>query len=136
MKRLLLITACSAASFMAGAQILSDEVKKYQQDAAYRNGVIEKLNALKKKSDTSIVTPPKLPLYLQNPKPGIHRLPQDGMPCIVPDMNATVAIPNNWKGEKKVPFRGVQPRIPNNAKPFRLSPSRPLLTYPDTETTK
>lgn len=136
MKRLLVLSCFCAANFMAEAQLLSGEVEKYQQDAAYRNGVIDKLNALKKKGDTGIVTPPTLPLYLQNPKPGMHRLPLDGMPCIVPDMNATVAIPNTWKGEKKIPFRGAQPRIPNNAKPYRFSPSRPLLTYPDTENTK
>ncbi|RYZ46171.1 MAG: hypothetical protein EOO14_24890 [Chitinophagaceae bacterium] len=135
MKRLLYLTFCFATSFWAEAQILSSEVKKYQQDPAYRHSVIEKLNALKKKSDTSIVTP-TLPLYLQNPKPGTHRLPQDGMPCIVPDMNATVAIPNTWRGEKKIPFSGAQPGIPNPAKPFRFAPSRPLLTYPDTYKTK
>ncbi|HEY1022352.1 MAG TPA: hypothetical protein VGE06_08555 [Flavisolibacter sp.] len=136
MKRLLSLICCCAASAVAEAQLLSAEVEKYQQDATYRNSVIQKLKALKKQSDTGIVKSPTLPSYLVNPKPGIHRLPQDNMPCIVPDMNATVAIPNTWKGEKKIPFRGAQPQIPNPKKRFNFSPSRPLLTYPDTDKTK
>ena len=135
MLRLLFIICGCVASFVANAQLLSGEVEKYQQDATYRNSVIQKLHALKKRSDTSIVKPPTHP-YLVNPKPGVHRLPQDNMPCIVPDMNATVAIPNTWKGEKKIPFRGAQPQMPNPGKPFRFAPSRPLLTYPDTDKTK
>jgi hypothetical protein len=136
MKRLLSLFCCCAASAVAEAQLLSGEVEKYQQDVTYRNSVIQKLAALKKQGDTSIVKPPTRPYYLVNPRPGIHRLPQDNMPCIVPDMNATVAIPNTWKGEKRLPFRGAPPQVPNPAKPFRLSPSRPLLTYPDTDKTK
>ena len=136
MKRLLSFLFCCAAFSAANAQLLSGEVEKYQQDATYQNSVIQKLHALKKRSDTNIVKPPALPSYLVNPRPGIHRLPQDGMPCIVPDMNATAGIPNTWRGEKKIPFRGAQPQLPNPAKPFRFSPSRPLLTYPDTDKTK
>ncbi|NTS43086.1 hypothetical protein HRG84_19530 [Flavisolibacter sp. BT320] len=136
MKRLLYFLFSCTTPTVAKAQLLSGEVEKYQLDATYRNRVIQKLQALRKQSDTNIVKTPTLPLYLVNPKPGIHRLPQDGMPCIVPDMNATVAIPNTWRGEKKVPFRGAQPSIPNPAKPSRLAPSRPLLTYPDTDKTK
>lgn len=136
MKRLLYLLFCFAASSVAKAQLFSGEVEKYQQDATYRNSIIQKLHALRKQSDTSIVKPPTQPYYLVNPKPGTHSLPQDNMPCIVPDMNATVAIPNTWKGEKKIPFKGVQPQMPNPVKPFRLSPSRPLLTYPDTDKTK
>ncbi|HEV7333207.1 MAG TPA: hypothetical protein VGN63_19385 [Flavisolibacter sp.] len=136
MKRLLYLICCCAASSFAEAQNLTSEIEKYQQDAAYQSEIIQKLKALHKQSDTSIVKPPVQPYYLINPKPGIHRLPQDNMPCIVPDMNATVAIPNTWKGEKSVPFRGTQPRIPNRAKPFNFRPERPLLTYPDKENTK
>ncbi len=136
MKWLLHLICCCAASTVVNAQLLSGEIEKYQQNAAHRNGVIEKIHALKKQSDTGIGKPPTAPAYLLNPKPGIHRLPQDNMPCIVPDRNATVAIPNTWKGEKKIPFRGTRPQMPNPAKPFPLSPSRPLLTYPETEKTK
>ncbi|RYZ44652.1 MAG: hypothetical protein EOO14_26755, partial [Chitinophagaceae bacterium] len=62
MKRLLYFLFCCTASSVANAQLLSGEVEKYQQDPAYRNSVIQKLNALKKQIDTNIVKPPTLPL--------------------------------------------------------------------------
>lgn len=80
-------------------------------------------------NDTSVIGTIK-PWYLVTPTPGIHHLPQDNMPCLVPDLNTTVAIPNAW-GEIKVPFNSKTQRIPNPAKPFRLSPSRPLLIHPE-----
>src|SRR5688572_6830968 len=42
--------------------------------------------------------------FLQNRKPGVHRLPQDNMPCIVPDSTKTVRVPNVWKGSLRVPY--------------------------------
>lgn len=54
-------------------------------------------------------------------KPGIYRLPQDGMPCIVPDSTQTVRIPNLWRGSKQGPFKGTPPRIPNLLRPEFLS---------------
>jgi len=61
----------------------------------------------------------------QNKKPGIYRLPQDNMPCIVPDPTATVAIPNAWKGGVRVPFKTKPPAIPN--------PGKPIITQPDSK---
>ena len=49
--------------------------------------------------------------YLQNPKPGIYRLSQDGMPCLIPDTKDIAAIPNAVP-RVEVPFRS---RIPNGA---------------------
>jgi hypothetical protein len=45
--------------------------------------------------------------------PGIHRLRQDGMPCVVPDTRDIAVIPNSWKG-RVVPYyhSGTAP-IPN-----------------------
>lgn len=50
-------------------------------------------------------------------KPGVYRLQQDGMPCIVPDTKDIAAMPNAFKGEAKVPFLAQPPRIPNAAAP-------------------
>lgn len=126
MRRLLLLLFGSIVCFAVRAQ---QEVKKQTKDALSDAFT----NYFDKKKDTGSLTLPKT-LYLVNPKPGIHRLPQDNMPCLVPDPNAMVAIPNLWKGETKVPFKGGSPRIPNPARPLRLSPSRPLLIQPDTNT--
>lgn len=48
---------------------------------------------------------------------GIRYLPQDGMPCLVPDTKDIVAIPNAWP-KVEVPFAS---KIPNPALPNRPS---------------
>jgi hypothetical protein len=56
--------------------------------------------------------------FLKSKKPGVYRLPQDNMPCIVPDSTKTVRMPNAWKGPKRIPYQSNPPRIPNLAKPW------------------
>ncbi|MDB5197994.1 MAG: hypothetical protein JWP88_2365 [Flaviaesturariibacter sp.] len=46
-------------------------------------------------------------------KPGVYNLPQDGMPCVVPDTEGIAAMPNAVK-VVKVPFRS---QMPNAYKP-------------------
>lgn len=80
-------------------------------------------------------------VYPKNPKPGVHRLPLDNMPCLVPDPNTSVAIINLWKGISSIPFRSPTQAIPNPAlpptnlplRPLPVTPSRPLLQLPDTK---
>lgn len=67
------------------------------------------------------------------PAPGAYRLPQDNMPCLVPNPNATAPMPNAWQGESKLPFTAKPPRMPNPAKPLILSPAQPRLNTPDTK---
>lgn len=45
-------------------------------------------------------------------KPGVYSLPQDGMPCIVPDTNDIAAMPNAAKAIAVPPAN----RIPNAAR--------------------
>ena len=54
-------------------------------------------------------------------KPGVYLLPQDNMPCIVPDGAKTVHMPNAWKAPLRVPYRSNQPKIPNLTKPLQNS---------------
>jgi hypothetical protein len=56
--------------------------------------------------------------FLNGKKPGVYPLPQDNMPCIVPDSTKTVRIPNAWKGPKRIPYQSNPPRIPNPTKPW------------------
>ena len=58
--------------------------------------------------------------FPQNKKPGVYRLRQDGMPCIVPDTKDLAVMPNAFKGTIKIPFVSAPPRIPNAATPQRL----------------
>jgi len=39
--------------------------------------------------------------FLKGRKPGVYRLPQDNMPCIVPDSTQSVKSPNISEGSKR-----------------------------------
>ena len=51
------------------------------------------------------------------PNPGVYALPQDGMPCIVPDTDAIAAMPNAAK-DTKVPPTNRMPNAAPNQRPF------------------
>lgn len=59
---------------------------------------------------------------LKGKKPGVYRLPQDNMPCIVPDSTKTVRMPNAWKGSKRIPYQSNPPRIPNLSQQWKPYP--------------
>jgi hypothetical protein len=50
----------------------------------------------------------------KNLQPGINRLPLDGTPCLVPDADKTVPMPNAWKGPLRVPFKKKKPAASYN----------------------
>ena len=47
------------------------------------------------------------------PKPGIYRLPQDGMPCLVPETDHIAAMPNTWKNLPGKSYKAPEGSIPN-----------------------
>jgi hypothetical protein len=49
----------------------------------------------------------------KTPKPGIYRLPQDGMPCLVPETDNIAAIPNGWKNPVGGSYKAPEGSIPN-----------------------
>ena len=50
----------------------------------------------------------------ENAAPGVYKLRQDQMPCLVPDTKDIAPIPN-MAGKVSIPFRG---NIPNGIQPF------------------
>jgi hypothetical protein len=129
MKPLLLLLTVCFGSLFANAQIESGKLPNFADK-------IDALKNLQRYSQGMALNDTakqffRPELFLTNSKPGVHRLPQDKMPCLVPDMNASVAMPNLWKGEIKVPFQANPPQIPNPGRRSRLSPSRPLLILPE-----
>lgn len=101
MKRLLLI-ACAGFVLQAGAQDFKDELEKLKNRGLLKQGdVIELNNEQLRRHDS-------LGKYfhdqvLKTQKPGVYALPQDNMPCLVPDTKEIAAIPNAW-GKLSVPF--------------------------------
>ncbi|HEU4472176.1 MAG TPA: hypothetical protein VFR58_13885 [Flavisolibacter sp.] len=96
--------------------------------------VMEKLRDSYQKQKNSILGPYRLApgqnfsqgFVNVTPKlaPGVHFLPQDGMPCLVPDVSGIAAIPNAWsvttvQGKKAERPMGA---IPNPSVP--LGPSK------------
>ena len=101
--KLLLVFSLSACSFSVAAQVDQEEVLKNKMEELYRGGLDgEKLRRF---------STPQMPggVYQQNldvigsRKPGIYSLPQDRMPCIVPDTGNIVLIPNAFPNVS-VPF--------------------------------
>jgi hypothetical protein len=105
--KLLLLFGCCLCSSAIFAQYKSPKVFKYDAFAG---------DSLKLKM---------FPLAAIRPQPGVYHLPIDRMPCIVPDLHASVSIPNAWKGPVLVPFNS---QIPNPALPKQEQKEKNLKT--------
>ena len=104
--KMLLLILCTPFALAAGAQEFEPDLQKQIK------GFVEKekeKQRFKTGGDTSIVIPFRDPDVLSGKQPGVYTLPQDGMPCIVPDTKDIVAIPNAFP-KKVAPELG---QIPN-----------------------
>lgn len=96
----------------AQAQTGSFDVESLNQNPDYLQWFRNKTTVIPNNKDF-LINLNKNQRFLQNAKPGVHCLLQDGMPCLVPDTKDIAAIPNAWKGKIIIPFTGNFPRIPN-----------------------
>lgn len=122
MKLLPLLFAC-LLSFASNAQNQTDYAQQFKQKVtALKKQQRLSLGSVWRDTTTRFSNPS---FFLVNPEPGVHRLRQDNMPCIVPDPSATVSIPNAWQDEVKVPYTSPAARIPNAAQswpPLQATP--------------
>ncbi|MCW3073241.1 MAG: hypothetical protein JWP69_310 [Flaviaesturariibacter sp.] len=93
MKILLLLAIC-AISFTASAQVMNQEMLKKRVEEfnnKYKDGDMPNVPLFKPKFQTNLASasPSLVPR-----RSGVHSLPQDGMPCIVPDVTEIAAMPN------------------------------------------
>ena len=56
---------------------------------------------------------------------GVYYLPQDNMPCLVPDTKNIAAIPNAWSNVQ-VPFKSMIPNMGLQNKPLIPQPKSPV----------
>lgn len=113
MKSLLAFIVCCAAFFVVRAQ--NPQTKLFEMRPGTSFQLKDGKYFIKPLNDSSFVfNGPSFPI---NKKPGVYRLRQDGMPCIVPDTKDLAVMPNVFKGEIKVPYVAKPPRIPNAAIP-------------------
>jgi hypothetical protein len=115
MKRLLLVAFVISANTLYAQEFQPDIDKLIARS---------KLSSIKKDTTKPTLRHPfALDLKLLAPKKlqqqsGINALPQDGMPCIVPDTKSIAVIPNAAKDNQVPPAN----RIPNAAPEQRLPP--------------
>jgi hypothetical protein len=91
MKYLFVITLLFLMGYDAGAQISSEKLKEIRSEIQKRQSIIFPFDTtlvLKNNFHLKNTLPQKFPL------PGVYNLPQDNMPCIVPDTKEIAAIPN------------------------------------------
>lgn len=125
MKRLLFLCLLGFLHAPLHAQIGKIDAERLKTDSSYRKQIIKQLtNQLHGPQTIILAKPPSVDEAKKSETtsfatPGIHRLPIDGMPCIVPDTKDLAAINNVWSGNVEVPFVGKQPRIPN-ATPWQV----------------
>ena len=92
--KLLLVFSLSACCFTAFGQVDQEEVLKNKMEELYRGGLNGELRPFQP------LAPKSGDFYFQEEgnnssrKPGIYSLPQDRMPCLVPDTGGIVSIPN------------------------------------------
>jgi hypothetical protein len=106
MKYLFVITLLFLMVYDAGAQITSEKLKEIRSEIQKRQSITVPFDttlALKNNFHSKNTLPQKFPL------PGVYNLPQDNMPCIVPDTKEIAAIPNVLTN-KEIPFIS---KIPN-----------------------
>jgi hypothetical protein len=106
--KLLILFALCAFSQTAFSQIDQDESVKNRLEELYREGLDgEKLRRFTLPQKPGGVYEQQLDVAGSR-KPGIYSLPQDRMPCIVPDTGGLVAIPNAFP-TAVVPFKTTIP---------------------------
>lgn len=111
MKRLLIFLLTTSCPILLIAQTTGTETPKNNDKTTLQIVPEEKASPdeILQQNDTDYST-----LRPKNLQPGINRLPLDGTPCLVPDADKTVPMPNAWKGPLRVPFKKKKPAASHN----------------------
>ena len=106
MKRLLIIISITLSPFLLMAQTGSPKLndKNVVTDELQDKATLPDPDAALNQPETDYTV-----LRPKNLQPGINRLQLDGTPCLVPDTDNVVSIPNAWKGPLRVPFKKKKP---------------------------
>lgn len=118
--KLLLLSAFCFFAFAALAQIPHKSPRILNQDEILRRFKGTNNDTLRKQFQEYLRRRGFSNDLLANKRGNMAILPQDHMPCIVPDTNAIASIPNAWKGTT-LPYRPSYHPIPNPALPKQQS---------------
>jgi hypothetical protein len=108
----------TAASLTLSAQITEADIEKQIRESIRKR--VEEDNARKMGPSYPLLKIEPLPeqqTRLVPKEPGVYALPQDGMPCLVPDTNSLATMPNAaprlYPYRKDMPTRPYKKAIPN-----------------------
>lgn len=100
------------ASLSLSAQVLGPDVEKQIEESIRKRVEEDKARKMGPSHPLLKLEPPRVQqLRLLPEQPGVYALPQDGMPCIVPDTNGIAAMPN--AAPRMYPYRKDMPTRPH-----------------------
>ncbi len=115
--KLLSLIGCCIFFTSAWAQTIKVDVLKNMNRPGvlkpFRNNIF-----LEKIHQDTLIKKFQAPLVGKKIEPGIYYMPQDNMPCLVPDVRDLAAIPNGWPNVQ-LPFKSG---IPNPGLPQQPLP--------------
>lgn len=114
--KLLLIPACLCFGLGAFAQTEDVNTSKLLKEYLLRKRFNSRVQFQRPIYKDSLIKVFK-DFYSMKQAPGIHYLPQDNMPCLVPDTKDMAAIPNAWP-HVQLPFQSAIPNPGLQNKPL------------------
>lgn len=115
--KLLFSLLLMTASLTVSAQVLGPDVEKQIEESIRKRVEEDKARRMGHSHPLLKFEAPGEKERLVPSTPGVYALPQDGMPCIVPDTNSIAAMPNAapevYPYRKDMPTRPYSKRTPD-----------------------
>ena len=121
--KLPLLTALLIIGFSASSQTFEVDVPKVMKQSDILKLFKNNTSPQKIQKD-SLMEKFRVSVTGKKANPGIYYLPQDNMPCLVPDTKDIAAIPNAWP-QAQVPFKSAIPNPGLQDKPLVPQPKSP-----------
>jgi hypothetical protein len=113
----ILLIICSVFGIHAFAQEFKVDVPKIMK----HSNILKQWNTSKRSLSKDSLIKEFQNFFTMKHKPGIYYLPQDNMPCIVPDTEDVSSMPNVWP-QPETSFKSVIPNPGFREKPLMEKP--------------
>jgi len=106
--KLLLLAAFVVLFMSASSQTFKTDIPKLMKEPELRKRFNNRVQFQRPIYKDSLIKDLKSFLSSEKRGPGVYFLPQDNMPCLVPDTKDIAMIPNGWPSVQ-VPFKSAIP---------------------------
>jgi hypothetical protein len=106
--KLLLLAAFAVFSISASSQTFKTDVQKLMKESELGKRFNSRLQFQRPIYKDSLIKDLKSFLSSEKRGPGVYFLPQDNMPCLIPDTRDIAMMPNAWPSVQ-VPFKSAIP---------------------------